>query len=83
LDMIFQAWVRYIQEVSEGNGDYVGWSAIFIYKSSARLHQTRLGHVLSDRTVTLACREWSKSSAGQLCMMSNQIKSSLIKSNLI
>jgi hypothetical protein len=24
LDMIFQAWVRHIQEVSEGNGDYVG-----------------------------------------------------------
>jgi hypothetical protein len=25
LNIIFQAWVRRVQEVSEGNGDYVGW----------------------------------------------------------
>jgi hypothetical protein len=25
LNTVFQAWVRRIQEVSEGNGDYVRW----------------------------------------------------------
>jgi hypothetical protein len=25
LNPVFQAWVRRVQEVSEGNGGYVGW----------------------------------------------------------
>jgi hypothetical protein len=25
LNKVFQAWVRRVQEVSEGNRDYVGW----------------------------------------------------------
>jgi hypothetical protein len=25
LNRVFQAWVRWVQEINEGNGDYVGW----------------------------------------------------------
>jgi hypothetical protein len=25
LNKVFQAWVERVQEISEGNGDYVGW----------------------------------------------------------
>jgi hypothetical protein len=25
LDRVFQAWVQRVQEVNEGNGDYIGW----------------------------------------------------------
>jgi hypothetical protein len=51
LNRLFQASVRRVQEVSEGNGGYVGRQTSFIHKSSACLHQTGLGHVLIDQTI--------------------------------
>jgi hypothetical protein len=47
---VFQAWVHRVDEVSEGNRDYVGWKTSFIHKSFAHLYQTGLGHVLIDQT---------------------------------
>jgi hypothetical protein len=43
-----KAWVQRVQEVSEGNRGYVGWQTRFIYKNSAHLHQTGVGHGLID-----------------------------------
>jgi hypothetical protein len=51
LNGAFQAWVPWVQEVSQGNRDYVRWQTISSYIRSAQFYQTALAHLLMDQTV--------------------------------
>jgi hypothetical protein len=56
LNGIFQVWVRRVQEISQGNGDYVRRQISFIGIGYVQFHQTGLAHVLIDQTIVIVAR---------------------------